>query len=166
MPAPLDPVHWHLITNHAPIFLTLAGLIALGLAFISKCGNAKRIALVLIFLGTAAGILTYWLGQEAYKPIRSIADEPGQDLLDLHMERAESIIWLFWLASFAALAAIIPFRASGRVKNVLAILAGILGAASLGASAWIADAGGKIRHSEIRTSQGAPEHSKAMPHEH
>lgn len=168
LPMGLDPAHLHLLTNHMPIFITLSGLMALGLALLWKSGTARRIALILLITGTAGGILTYWLGQQAYKPVRGLADEVGQDWLDLHMERAEQVIWFFWAAAVAAAGALVAEWRKTRFAQPLILLAGALGAGTLAVSGWIADAGGKIRHSEIRGESKVvtDDHSKAAPHEH
>ena len=79
LPLGLDPTHLHLLTNHIPIFITLAGILALALSFLWKSETAKRIALLLLFVGTVGGLATFWLGQESYKPVRGLADETGQD---------------------------------------------------------------------------------------
>jgi hypothetical protein len=177
LPLGLDPAHLHLLTNHIPIFITLAGLIALGLAFLWKNDAVRRAALILLIIGTVGGLVTYWLGQQAYKPVRGLADETGQDWLDLHMERAEKVVWLFWLAGGSAVAALVAARRKSRFALVSTLLAGALGAATLGASGWIADAGGNIRHPEIRgdskpvseesSSETAPDTTnEEAPHEH
>ncbi|MFZ2277063.1 MAG: hypothetical protein WAW39_04650 [Prosthecobacter sp.] len=168
LPMGLDPAHLHLLTNHMPIFITLSGLLALGLALLWKNAPARRIALVLLLVGTVGGLMTYWLGQQAYKPVRGLADEVGQDWLDLHMERAEQMIWLFWLAVITAAGALVTAWRKVRFELPLTLTAGALAAASLAVSGWIADAGGKIRHSEIRgDAKASPEaHSGTTPHEH
>lgn len=168
LPMGLDPAHLHLLTNHIPIFITLAGLIALGLAFLWKNDAVRRVALILFIIGTVGGLVTYWLGQQAYKPVRGLADETGQDWLDLHMERAEQVIWLFWLAAVSAVAALVAAWRKSRLTLVSTLLAGALGAATLGASGWIADAGGKIRHPEIRGDSVpvSADDAEASPHEH
>jgi hypothetical protein len=150
LPLGLDPTHLHLLTNHIPIFITLSGILALALAFLWKSDTAKRIALLLLFVGTVGGLGTFWLGQESYKPVRGLADETGQDWLDLHMERAEQVVWIFWLAAAFAMAAMVMVWKKTRFALITTLSAGILGTASLGAAGWIADAGGKIRHPEIR----------------
>ena len=70
--------------------------------------------LVLVFAGIAGGLLTYWLGQQSYKPVRGLADEVGQDWLDLHMERAEKVVWFFWMAG-VAVAAAVPYLENSQV---------------------------------------------------
>lgn len=156
LPFGLDAPHLHLLTNHIPIFVTFSALVAFGLALLWKNDVARRIALVLLFMGTAGGLLTYWLGEHAYKPVRGLADEMGQDWLDVHMERAEQVIWLFWLAAASALAAVVMNWRKVRFALAAALLAASLGAATLAASGWIADAGGKIRHPEIRGNSVPP----------
>lgn len=150
LPFGLQAEHLHLLTNHIPIFVTLSGLIVMGLSLFWKDRSTRRAGLVLILLGTTGGIATYWLGEQAYKHVRGLADEIGQDWLDLHLERADNIIWLFWLAAVAAVAALIIEWKMPRWALLSTLLATALAAATLGASGWIADAGGKIRHTEIR----------------
>jgi membrane protein YqaA with SNARE-associated domain len=166
LPMGLDPAHLHLLTNHMPIFITLSGLLALGLALLWKNEPVRRVALVLLLVGTVGGLMTYWLGQQAYKPVRGLADEVGQNWLDLHMDRAEQMVWLFWLAALAAAGALVASWRKMRFALPVALLAGALAAATLAVSGWIADAGGKIRHVEIRgdAKPAAAQHG-AAPHE-
>lgn len=168
LPMGFDPAHLHLLTNHMPIFITLSGLLALGLSLLWKNAPARRIALVLLLVGMVGGLMTYWLGQQAYKPVRGLADEVGQDWLDLHMERAEQVIWLFWLAVITTAGALVAAWRAVRFELPLTLAAGALAAVTLAVSGWIADAGGKIRHAEIRgDAKATPEaHPGAAPHEH
>ncbi|MHB1083111.1 MAG: hypothetical protein ACYC67_27210 [Prosthecobacter sp.] len=168
LPMGLDPAHLHLLTNHMPIFITLSGLLAMGLALVWTKDPDRRIALVLLLIGTLGGLVTYWLGQQAYKPVRGLADEMGQDWLDLHMERAEQVIWLFWIAALAITGALVAEWRKLWYALPVTLLASVLAAGTLAVSGWIADAGGKIRHSEIRgDAKAIPDgHSGAAPHEH
>ena len=156
LPTVPDAVHLHLLTNHIPIFITLSGLVALGLALLWKSNHAQRVELILLIFGTVGGVVTLWLGQESYKPVRALADEMGQDWLDLHIKRAEQVAWLFWLAAASAVAALVMVWRHLRFALMATVVAGALAAATLGASGWIADAGGKIRHPEIRGNEVPP----------
>lgn len=146
----LDAPHLHLLTNHLPIFVTLSGLIAMAVGLCSKNRGIAQVALTLMFLGIAGGILTFWLGQQAYKPVRGLADGVGQDWLDLHMERAEQVIWVFWVAGSGVATAWVLAWKQHRLSFPAAMVAAALGISTLGLSGWIADAGGKIRHDELR----------------
>ncbi|MEP2777288.1 MAG: hypothetical protein ABJQ29_14625 [Luteolibacter sp.] len=163
----LDAPHLHLLTNHLPIFVTLSGLFVLFFGLLRKNREMSQVALVLVFAGIAGGLLTYWLGQQSYKPVRGLADEVGQDWLDLHMERAEKVVWFFWMAGVAVAAAIVVAWKTPKFTFFASALAGLLGLGTVGLSGWIADAGGKIRHQEVRGEAAAnmPEdHSE--PHSH
>lgn len=161
----LDAPHLHLLTNHIPIFVTLSGLIVMGIALWKRDHLARQIALFLLSIGNAGALLTYWLGQQSYKPVRGLADENGQAWLDLHMERAEQVVWLYWVAFIFSVAAIVWCWRAKRFTALATWTAGALSAVSLVLAGWIADAGGKIRHSEFRGQDPAPETEKA-PHSH
>jgi hypothetical protein len=51
-----------------------------------------------MLLGIAEGILIIEFGQQAYKPVKGLAHEVGQDWRDLHIERAEKLIWVCSIA--------------------------------------------------------------------
>lgn len=87
------------------------------------------------------------------------------------MEQAEKVIWLFWIGAVAAAAALVMTWRKARFALLASLLAGGLGAATLGASGWIADAGGKIQHPEIRGAampsiDDAGASDESVPHEH
>src|SRR5436190_15520091 len=75
----------HLVTNHLPIFGTLMGLLALLLAMIWRSDAARRIALILLLVSTAAAYLVFQAGEHAYEDGRKIADDPGQHWIDEHL---------------------------------------------------------------------------------
>jgi hypothetical protein len=162
---PRDAAHFHLLTNHIPIFVTLSGLLILAWTLIRKERRLVQPALMLLLLGALGGMITYWLGEQAYRPIRSLADEVGQDWLDVHMERADQIIWIFWLSLASTVAAMIAAWKSFKFSGALCLIAGALAAGSLAAAGWAADAGGQIRHSEVRSSP-PPVDTEFTPHEH
>ena len=146
--AGIDTAHLHVLTNHAPVFITFSGLVVLALFW--KRDEARRAALLLLLLGMLGGLVAYWLGTQAYKPVRGLADEAGQEWLDAHLERADKIAWVYWVAGAAALAGLACTRSRPRLSGWTTLGAGGLGVVALVASAWVADAGGKIRHPEFR----------------
>jgi hypothetical protein len=151
----LDAPHLHLLTNHFPIFVTLSGLVVLAIGLLRKNRGTVLAALILLWIGIVGGILTFWLGQQSYKPVRGLADETGQDWLDIHMERADQVSWIFWLAALSVTAALVLGCKRARIALPAAVVAGLLGASTLGLSMWIAAAGGQIRHDEMRSEVGA-----------
>jgi membrane protein YqaA with SNARE-associated domain len=161
----LDAPHLHLLTNHIPIFITLSGLIVLAVALSRKDHLVRQTAISLIIGGNAGALLTYWLGQQSYKAVRGIADEAGQAWLDTHMERAEQFVWLYWLSLLVTVSAFVWCFRPRRFTTLASWVAGAFGAVSLILAAWTADAGGKIRHPEIRGEQQPPS-AEEVPHTH
>ena len=137
----------------------------MGIALWKRDHLARQIALVLISIGNAGALLTYWLGQQSYKAVRGLADESGQGWLDLHMERAEQVAWIYWLALIGSLAALTWCWRGGKFTALATWTAGGLAAVTIAISSWIADAGGKIRHPEFRGMEPPPEAEEA-PHSH
>ncbi len=158
--------HLHLLINHFPIIGILMGLIALSLAVIWKSDGGRRIGLVLLALCNLAAYPTFKLGQIAYRHIRAIADDVGQDWLDTHMERAESLDYLFYFAALVAIIALYSGWRKLRWATALAVTAGIVSVAALVGAGWIADAGGKFMHGEIRDEKSVPAKKTQPAHEH
>ncbi len=161
-----EGLHWfgenalrvHLMFNHLPIFGTVLGVFALALAFLWKNDVSRRVALVLLLVSTAAAYPVFQAGEDAADDARMIADDPGSKWIDVHMERAERGIYVFYVAAFVTAVALYAEARHRRWATPATIAAGILGAAACAGSIWIADAGGKIRHSELR----AVSHEKGM----
>jgi len=149
---PDDALHVHLVLNHLPIYGTLMGLIALALALLWKSEGGRRIALILLLLCTAGAYFVFQSGQQAYEGGRIIADDPGQHWIDEHLSRAEKGIYVFYAAALLCLGGLFAGWRKSRWAVPLAIAASLASLAALGAAVWIADAGGKIRHREIRES--------------
>ena len=66
------------------------------------------------------------------------------------MSRGEKGIYVFYLAAAITAAALYAEWRNRRWAVRMTIAAGIAGVAALSCGIWIADAGGKIRHSELR----------------
>jgi hypothetical protein len=163
----LDAPHLHLLTNHLPLFVTLSGLFALAVGLWRKNRGTTQVALTLVLIGIAGGILTFWFGQQSYKAVRGLSDEIGQDWLDLHMERAEQVIWVFYVACAGVIAAWVLGWKQHRLANLAAVVAGVLAFVTFSLSGWIAEAGGKIRHPEVRGDSTAIKvNESSQPHSH
>lgn len=147
----MKPEHLHVILNHLPVLGLGLGIFALLLALLMKSRPAQIVGLAVILICSGSAYPVLRLGQEGYRNVRRIADEPGQDWLDAHMDRAEDWIGIYYALTALSLAALIVPRYKPRTAVPLAVLTLILSAASFGAGVWISDFGGKVRHSEFRT---------------
>lgn len=143
--------HLHLVTNHIPIIGL--GLVSLWLLWghlirSEEVVRAGYLMLVLVALGTA---VTFVSGREAaLKPEVMMSSWFNLQRVQEHQERGHIGAYVVWAAGAAALLALILQAAKRRVPKALvgAILA--LTLIGTGVVAWVADAGGRIHHEEIR----------------
>ncbi len=166
MPAELQaPGYLHVLINHLPIIGTAVGLLGLivGLLLRSRIALLPALA-ILIFSGLSAWPV-YVTGSHAYRPIMKIADETGRDWLNAHMERADRVTWIFYvMAGVATIAAVVPIKWP-KSALPLGLLTALAAVAAFGASGYIAQAGGPIRHVEFRVPGVNPpaDDAAAMP---
>ncbi|MDD5200966.1 MAG: hypothetical protein PHC88_14325 [Terrimicrobiaceae bacterium] len=160
-----NPAYRHLLLNHLPIVGLAAGALALFVAFFLR-GRAARIpALVVILVMSAAAYPVYETGRQAYKPVRRIADEAGVDWLDAHYDRAGAGVRAFYaLAGLAFVALVVPIKwpRSGTPLAAATLLGAI---ACVGVGGWIAQAGGPIRHAELRPAASPSDATGSLPTE-
>ncbi len=140
----------HVLLNPLPVYGLAMGALALVVGLAMKSRPALVVALVIVLVSSAAAWPTYLLGQNAYDITYAASDADGTAWLVEHKTRAAKLIWTFYALAVLAAAAIgAPLRWP-RAGLPLAA-ATLLGAvAVLGTGGWIAYAGGKIRHRELR----------------
>lgn len=149
----MQPEYLHALSSHLLVLGIGLGLFATLLACWLRSRAARLVGLSLLFLCSAAAYPTFWLGHEGYRNVRGITDEQGQAWLDMHLERAESVIWLYYLATLFAGCAILLPRSRPGSERLLIVLALASSSLALGAGVWVATAGGRVRHSEFRPAE-------------
>jgi len=158
-----QPEYLHVLLNPLPVYGLLIGLIGLVLALILKSRRAQIATLTLVLISSASAWPVYEFGQQGYDRVLSMADEDGRAWLDEHRERGEDLIWIFYaLIALSAIAIASPIKWP-RSSLPLAMTVVLLGTVTLGSGAYIAYAGGRIRHREFRNEPAPPKRSE---HEH
>jgi hypothetical protein len=155
-----QPEYVHVLLNPLPVYGLLVGLIGLVIGLALKSHRAQIATLTLVLLSSISAWPVYEFGQQGYDRVLSMADEPGGAWLDEHMHRAENLIWVFYaLAALSAFAVAVPIKWP-RSSMPLAIAVVLLGAVTLGTGAYIAYAGGRVRHREFRNEPPPPKRSE------
>jgi hypothetical protein len=145
-----QPEYIHVLLNPLPVYGLLAGLIGLVIAVILKSRRAQIATLTLVLISSASAWPVYEFGQQGYDRVLSMTDEAGQAWLDEHKQRGEDLIWIFYaLAALSTVAIAAPIKWP-KSSVPLAALVILLGSVTLGSGAYIAYAGGRIRHREFR----------------
>ncbi|HZC35935.1 MAG TPA: hypothetical protein VE242_09995 [Chthoniobacterales bacterium] len=158
------PEYIHVVLNHLPIYGTILAAFALAVSLLLRSRAAQIVALLLTLIAGASSYPVFVTGQRAYKPIRSVSDDAGADWLDEHMERAEKTIGAFYVMGALALVGLlapVKWPRSGAPLVVLVLLAAVL---CSGVAVYIAQAGGRVRHPEFRSSESPTQSPEAHHH--
>ncbi len=153
-----QPEYIHVLLNPLPVYGLLMGWIALLAAILLRSRAAHIAALVVVFISAASAWPVYEYGEEGYDRVLSMTDDPGHAWLDEHRDRAEDLIYFFYaLAVLSAVGIVAPIKWP-KSSMPLAVAVLLMGAVTVGMGAYIAHAGGKIRHREFRNEPPPPTH--------
>lgn len=149
----LKAAYAHLVLNHVPVVGVLAGVLLLGMALafsnaaVARAGFAALIAAALVAIPT---FLTGLAAEPGVEKLPGVKDER----IDHHHEVA-----IFGLAAALAVGAVaagalVAYRRRP-VPRPLLIAILLFALVPVGALAWTADAGARIRHQEILPTSGS-----------
>jgi hypothetical protein len=151
-----QPEYIHVLINPLPVYGLAIAVIGLIIALIQRSRPAQVATLALILLSGAIAWPVVHFGEEAYDRVLSMADDQGQAWLKVHMHRADTLAWSFYvLAPLAAVAILAPLKWP-KIATALSIITLLFSFAVLGMGGYIAYAGGKIRHREFRNGPAPP----------
>ena len=150
------PEYVHVLLNPLPIYGLAVGVLSLCIALSMRSKAARVTALVVVMVSAASAWPVYYYGEAGYDRVKATVDEAGDKWLDEHMRRGEQLIYIFYAVAALSAVAIAAEFISLRSAVPLAIATLILATANLGVGAYIAYAGGHIRHREFRF-EPAPE---------
>jgi hypothetical protein len=155
-----QPEYIHVLLNPLPVYGLLVGWVGLVIGLALRSRRAQIATLTLVLLSSISAWPVYEFGQQGYDRVLSMTDEAGEAWLDEHMHRAENLIWLFYaLAALSAFAIAAPIKwPKSSVPLAVAVI--LLGAVTLGSGAYIAYAGGRVRHREFRNEPPPPKRSE------
>jgi len=158
-----QPEYIHVLLNPLPVYGLLVGWVGLVIGLALRSRRAQIATLTLVLLSSISAWPVYEFGEQGYDRVLSMTDEDGEAWLDEHMHRAEDLIWVFYvLAALSAFAIAAPIKWP-KSSVLLAVGVILLGAVTLGSGAYIAYAGGRVRHREFRNEPPPPKRSE---HEH
>jgi hypothetical protein len=151
-----QPEYIHVLLNPLPVYGLLVGWVGLVIGLALRSRRAQIATLTLVLLSSISAWPVYEFGQQSYDRVLSMTDEAGEAWLDEHMHRAEDLIWVFYaLAALSAFAIAAPIKwPKSSMPLVVAVI--LLGAVTLGSGAYIAYAGGRVRHREFRNEPPPP----------
>jgi hypothetical protein len=158
------PEYVHVLINPLPVYGLAIGLLGLLMALILRTPKVTVTALVLVFFSGLSAWPTYYYGEAGYDRVKATSDEDGGKWLDEHMARGEKLIWAFYLLAGVSVIGMVAVTKWPRCSSLIAVLTLVLGTTTLGIGAYIAYAGGHVRHHEFRF-EPPPESRDGAPHD-
>jgi prepilin signal peptidase PulO-like enzyme (type II secretory pathway) len=145
-----QPEYIHVLINPLPVYGLLTACLGLVIALVMRSRAAQTATLALIVLTAASAWPVAEYGEQGYDRVLAMADSDGQAWLKAHSHRVDRLIYFFYATAVLAAVAIAAPLKWPRSTPALAIITLVLAFATVGAGAYIAYAGGRIRHREFR----------------
>ncbi|MEQ1588294.1 MAG: hypothetical protein ABL895_20590 [Cyclobacteriaceae bacterium] len=151
----MNQAHYHLLLNHLPIIGTLIGILTLGTGFLLKSSHVKRTALVIFVFAAVCAIPAFLTGEGAEEVVEEM---PGvtETVIEQHEDLAAIFIWVTSALGIVALLTLISDLRAMSLNKLLYGLTAALCIATMVLAQQVGTTGGKIRHTEIRTSADQP----------
>jgi hypothetical protein len=145
-----QPEYIHVLINPLPIYGLAMGWIGLLIALLLRSRRAQIATLSIVLVSAASAWPVFEFGEQAYNRVLTIVDDDGRAWLDEHEQRAEQLIYYFYILALLAVAAMtVPIKWP-KSSLPLAIAVLLLSITVVAMGAHIGDAGGKVRHREFR----------------
>lgn len=147
----MNAAHIHLILNHVPVLGMVFGILILLIGMIFRSMDIKKVSLGLIVVAALATIPVYFSGEEAediVEPMPGVTHEVIHD----HEEAGELAMYGSIVLGILALITLILVFKDSAIQKWAVILTLVLGVIMSGILGYAANLGGKIRHTEIRSS--------------
>lgn len=146
--------HVHLMLNHIPV---IGVAVPITLLLIDRVRKSRKLEWLSVQMFVVFALLTipvYLTGGPAHRQLRTMP-EISQEAIQRHCDAADFAFWTMEGLGAFSLFALYKFRSSEGVPPPLN--GALLGLAfvTLGLMIWVANLGGKIRHSEIAASSAA-----------
>ena len=146
-----QPEYVHVLLNPIPVYGLAIALVGLLISILmrSRSGQIVTLSLILISAGMAWPVAE--LGERSSDRVLSMSDDDGQAWLKAHEHRADQFVPFFYALALLSLVALVVSIKFPRSSLLLSFCTLLFGVVVLGMGAYIAQAGGKIRHREFRS---------------
>jgi peptidoglycan/LPS O-acetylase OafA/YrhL len=151
----LSPAHLHLALNHIPIIGLVVASFPIVIGILAQCRTTIATGLLATILCAAAMPTIMESGSKASHNFKDgtttpALDEAGKNALHMHATRAKKTTPVIYASALLALLALIALIKFPKPATWLAFAVLLGNTASILLAIWTADAGGRIRHQELR----------------
>ncbi len=147
----MDAQHIHLLFNHAPIFLTLFGILVFSFGLLKKQTILEKTGLLSFVASGLLSFPTYFSGENAEEKVEDLAGV-SHAMIHEHEEMAETAFFMLIGLMVASLILLFVMWKAKEMKNsgMMKILVLVLAVLSFSYLAIVGNNGGKIRRPELR----------------
>ena len=149
----MEGAHLHLLLNHFPVIGTIISTLVLIAGMVLKNDTIKKTALALVVFTALMTIPAFLSGEDAEEALKAIHQAP-RDLIHEHEEMGDIGLWTTLLTGLIAVFGMMKMKHSKGKNLLLFTLVVLIG--NMFFLAKIGNAGGMIRHTEIRTTNEPP----------
>ena len=151
----LTPEHVHVALNHIPLIGLAVACIPLLYGLIRRQRAALVAGMLVALLCSASAPIVTGTGEGAAErftgdALAGVLDDAGMNWIGVHSARADKAVWLIYAVALVAAAGLVAMWKRPRLDAIAGVAVLLLCIVSTLAMIWVADAGGKIRHSEFR----------------
>jgi len=146
----MNNAHIHLVLNHIPIIGLGIVLFLLVLAELKRSVDIRRAGWILLILIGIIAIPTYFTGDPAEQVLEHSPIGETEEWIQIHEERAGPATLITLASALLAGICLWKDRSKKLAPGPLIIITLLTALLAFGAMLWTAQAGGKIRHTEIR----------------
>lgn len=147
----MNAAHLHLILNHAPLYVLMAGIVLLAWGVMRSSPEVRLIARIAFIVAGFAGLAAYFSGKGAEEALEDLP-RIFERLIERHEDAATIALVGIMLSGILAAIGIAIDRASDRVKRVAIGALFTVSLVTLAFTGYAANTGGQIRHSEVRST--------------
>ena len=145
----MNAAHIHLITNHAPLFGALIGVLILIVGMIRNTTTIKKTALWVLLFGGLVAIPAFLSGEPAEEVIEN-TQGISKSVIHEHEEAGELALIVSIALGLLSALALWLYRGTSKYRTHTTVLVLVCGLAVCVIMAWTSNLGGEIRHPEIR----------------
>lgn len=151
----MNDVHFHLVVNHLPIILPLAGIIVLLVGLLAQSEAVKRTAYLLFVIGAISSGVAMASGEGAEEVVEKIGGI-AENYIHRHEEAAQIFSILTYILGGLSLASLWVSWKQKPFASVASVVTLVFACVVLFFAKQAGTTGGEIRHTEIRESGSAP----------
>jgi uncharacterized membrane protein len=156
--------HFHLMINHFPVMGSFIAALLLAAAVVRRNDVLARWSLGIFVFMAIAAVAVYFTGEPAEEIVEGVAGV-SQRSIETHEEAALTATIMLSGFGLLAFGGLLAFRRSAALPRTFSIVCLLLSLAPLAALTYTANAGGRIRHTEIAAAvvQQADEEANLEP---